>query len=185
MTALTVVLVRLAAPVTAICGTRIAGFFGGGLIHLPTKGGWYLASLLVLVLAVDLHRYAMHRLSHAVPFLWAMHSFHHSAEAISFLTGARHHWVEQVMNNGFPADAGHHIRLSSRHGSHRQYCFFPTGWLLASEPAVSHGAGGHMDQQSAMAPHPPFRAAGAPKQKLRSVAAPVGPCIWDRLDSGS
>ena len=101
MTALTVVLVRLSAPITAICSTRIVGFFGGGLIHLPTKGGWYLASLLVLVLAVDLYRYAMHRLSHAVPFLWAMHSFHHSAEAISLLTGARHHWVEQVMNNGF------------------------------------------------------------------------------------
>jgi len=64
-------------------------FFGGGLIHLPTEGGWYLASLLVLVLATDLYKYAMHRLSHAVPFLWAMHSFHHSAEAISLLTGAR------------------------------------------------------------------------------------------------
>ena len=34
--------------------------------------------------------------------LSAMPSFHCSAEAISLLTGVpRHHWVEQVMNNGF------------------------------------------------------------------------------------
>jgi sterol desaturase/sphingolipid hydroxylase (fatty acid hydroxylase superfamily) len=101
VTGLTIVLVRLSAPLTAICSTTIISFFGGGLIHLPTDGGWYFASLLVLVLAFDLYKYAMHRLSHAVPFLWAMHSFHHSAEAISLLTGARHHWLEQAMNNAF------------------------------------------------------------------------------------
>jgi Sterol desaturase len=129
MTALTVVLVQLSAPITAICSTRIVGFFGGGLIHLPTKGGWYLASLLVLVLAVDLYRYAMHRLSHAVPFLWAMHSFHHSAEAISLLTGARHHWVEQVMNNGFLPMLAIIFAFPPGKAGIVSIVFFPTGWL--------------------------------------------------------
>ena len=43
----------------------------------------------------------MHRLSHIIPFLWQMHSFHHSAEAITFVTGARHHWFEHVLNGAF------------------------------------------------------------------------------------
>ena len=142
MTALTVVLIRLSAPITTICSNRIVDFFGRGLIHLPTEGGWYLASLLVLVLAVDLYRYAMHRLSHAVPLLWAMHSFHRSAETISLLAGARRHWVRTGDEQRIPACAGHQIRISSSHGRHRQHCFFPTGWLLRNQLRrllVSHG----------------------------------------------
>lgn len=34
-------------------------------------------------------RYWMHRIEHAIPALWALHKFHHSAESMSLLTSAR------------------------------------------------------------------------------------------------
>lgn len=34
-------------------------------------------------------QYWMHRLEHAIPALWALHKFHHSAEALSLLTSTR------------------------------------------------------------------------------------------------
>lgn len=39
----------------------------------------------------------MHRLSHMIPLLWAVHSFHHSAERLTVATGARHHWTEEIL----------------------------------------------------------------------------------------
>jgi sterol desaturase/sphingolipid hydroxylase (fatty acid hydroxylase superfamily) len=34
-------------------------------------------------------RYWMHRLEHAIPALWALHKFHHSADSLSLLTSTR------------------------------------------------------------------------------------------------
>jgi sterol desaturase/sphingolipid hydroxylase (fatty acid hydroxylase superfamily) len=45
--------------------------------------------------------YWLHRLQHSVPFLWSMHSLHHSAEAMTMATGARHYWVEQAIVAAF------------------------------------------------------------------------------------
>ena len=45
---------------------------------------------------IDLFKYWLHRLEHMVPALWAIHSFHHSAERITVITGARHHWFEAI-----------------------------------------------------------------------------------------
>jgi hypothetical protein len=42
-------------------------------------------------------QYWMHRLSHKIPLLWAVHSFHHSAERLTAATGARHHWTEAIL----------------------------------------------------------------------------------------
>jgi sterol desaturase/sphingolipid hydroxylase (fatty acid hydroxylase superfamily) len=40
---------------------------------------------------------------HKFRVLWAMHSLHHSAEALSIITGARHFWLEDVINTAvFP-----------------------------------------------------------------------------------
>jgi hypothetical protein len=61
------------------------------------NGYWYFVSLVILVVISDLYTYTFHRLQHAIPFLWAMHSFHHSANALTFVTGARHLWMERVM----------------------------------------------------------------------------------------
>jgi sterol desaturase/sphingolipid hydroxylase (fatty acid hydroxylase superfamily) len=93
----------LAGPLTALSSTAIVKAAGGGFIQLRTDGWWYAVSVLIFVVCLDLYRYSSHRLYHAVPFLWELHSFHHSAEALTFVTGARHHWIQRVMENAcFP-----------------------------------------------------------------------------------
>lgn len=87
----------LAAPITAI----IVKTTGYGFIHLPSEGWWYLVSVIGFLLISDLYSYTLHRLQHTIPFLWAMHSFHHSANAITLVTGARHWWLEKVITGSF------------------------------------------------------------------------------------
>jgi Fe(3+) dicitrate transport protein len=52
---------------------------------------------LALFLAWDLSRYALHRLMHAVPALWAFHQVHHSAPTLTPLTFHRVHPVESAL----------------------------------------------------------------------------------------
>jgi len=89
------------SSVTAVTAGMLIKACGGGLIHLRADGWWFALSLAVYVFVGDLYRYWMHRLSHSVPVLWRLHSFHHSAEAVTFITGARHHWLDRVLNAGF------------------------------------------------------------------------------------
>ena len=89
------------APIAAISAVTITSYTGLGWIHLPTEGYWWYASLAFVVVALDLYKYTFHRLQHAIPFLWAMHSFHHSANALTFITGARHFWLERVLIDAF------------------------------------------------------------------------------------
>jgi sterol desaturase/sphingolipid hydroxylase (fatty acid hydroxylase superfamily) len=70
---------------------------GGGLINLRSDGWWFLLSLVILVLVMDILTYVVHRAQHKFPVLWAMHSLHHSAEAMSMVTGARHFWFEAIV----------------------------------------------------------------------------------------
>lgn len=84
-------------PLTSVCAATLLSWTGAGWIHLPTEGWWYVLSMAVVVVTADLINYSVHRLQHAVPFLWAMHSFHHSASAITLITGARHLWMERVL----------------------------------------------------------------------------------------
>ena len=66
---------------------------------MPMQGYWYFVSLVILVVITDLYTYTFHRFQHAIPFLWAMHSFHHSANALTLATGSRHLWMETVMTS--------------------------------------------------------------------------------------
>jgi sterol desaturase/sphingolipid hydroxylase (fatty acid hydroxylase superfamily) len=92
---------QLLAPFAALSAGTILSYTGFGWIHLPTEGYWWYASLAFVVVALDLYKYTFHRLQHAIPFLWAMHSFHHSANAVTFITGARHFWLERVLSDAF------------------------------------------------------------------------------------
>jgi sterol desaturase/sphingolipid hydroxylase (fatty acid hydroxylase superfamily) len=94
--------IRLAAkpvigPLTVGAGIMIINATGGGWIHLRSDGWWFLFSIVVVVLAFDLWGYILHRAQHKIPALWAMHSLHHSAEALSIITGARHFWLEDFI----------------------------------------------------------------------------------------
>jgi sterol desaturase/sphingolipid hydroxylase (fatty acid hydroxylase superfamily) len=52
----------------------------------------------VLALAVgDLGVYAIHRLTHTVPWLWRFHAVHHSAEEMDWLVGFRFHAVDLLL----------------------------------------------------------------------------------------
>jgi sterol desaturase/sphingolipid hydroxylase (fatty acid hydroxylase superfamily) len=90
---------HLLAPLTAVCSGLILSTLGQGWIYLPMHGYWYFGSIVILVVISDLYIYVFHRLQHAIPVLWAMHSFHHSANALTFVTGARHLWMERVMTS--------------------------------------------------------------------------------------
>src|ERR1700720_652590 len=63
------------APLATVSSSFILSTLGNGWIHLPTHGYWYFVSLAVLIVISDLYTYTFHRLQHAIPFLWAMHSF--------------------------------------------------------------------------------------------------------------
>jgi sterol desaturase/sphingolipid hydroxylase (fatty acid hydroxylase superfamily) len=89
---------RLLGPLTEVCAALVLSATGAGYIKLPTQGLWWPASLIVLVVVYDLYRYWRHRLQHAIPALWAMHSFHHSAEALTVITGGRHYWLEAAID---------------------------------------------------------------------------------------
>jgi sterol desaturase/sphingolipid hydroxylase (fatty acid hydroxylase superfamily) len=96
LVALNLVLNQLLRPVAGFCGATLVSAAGGGLIELRADGWWLVSSLVVLVLAIELFSYLLHRLQHAIPALWAMHSLHHSAESLTVVAGARHYWVEGV-----------------------------------------------------------------------------------------
>jgi sterol desaturase/sphingolipid hydroxylase (fatty acid hydroxylase superfamily) len=86
---------------TAPCAAVIIASLGAGLIPVPTTGWYYIPAVVAFILIGDLYRYGIHRLQHAVPFLWSMHSFHHSANALTLVTGARHHWMEKAIMDAF------------------------------------------------------------------------------------
>lgn len=57
------------------------------------------AGVLIYVLAGDLFAYLFHRAQHAIPFMWAMHSLHHSDESMNATTTERHFWADQFLKS--------------------------------------------------------------------------------------
>jgi sterol desaturase/sphingolipid hydroxylase (fatty acid hydroxylase superfamily) len=97
---------QLLAPASSACAMMVVNAAGGGWINLRSDGWWFLLSFLVLIIAIDSWTYIVHRAQHRFPALWAMHSLHHSAEALSMVTGARHFWLEGPLVSGvFPVVA--------------------------------------------------------------------------------
>ena len=85
------------SPLSSASAVLITNALGAGLIALPATSWMFLPSLLIYLAAQDLLEYAMHRAQHKVPFLWAMHSLHHSEEAYAARTATRHFWLEPVI----------------------------------------------------------------------------------------
>lgn len=63
------------------------------LFRLPDTGGAFLLTLLI----ADFAYYWYHRLSHEIPFLWAMHHTHHSSPWFNFTTAVRLNWVAKFL----------------------------------------------------------------------------------------
>ena len=77
---------------------RAAMLLGGPVLYLEAESVLGSVALVVIyALYIDCAKYWMHRLSHKVPLFWAVHSFHHSAERLTVVTGARHHWADTIL----------------------------------------------------------------------------------------
>lgn len=86
----------IAIPIAARARDLIvAALGGGGWIRLESHSTAVAVLFTVTYLFfMDMYKYWLHRLGHTIPFLWSMHSFHHSAERITIVTGARHTWIQ-------------------------------------------------------------------------------------------
>lgn len=72
---------------------QIAGL--PSLLHGKDMPFWMAFPIFLLV--GDFGEFLYHRTQHKVPFLWAMHSLHHSDPEMSVLTTQRHFWGDQLI----------------------------------------------------------------------------------------
>lgn len=70
---------------------------GGGLVELPGNGLLLPVGVLAYLGLTDLMEYGFHRAQHAVPWLWRMHSLHHSEETMNATTTLRHFWLDSLI----------------------------------------------------------------------------------------
>ena len=54
----------------------------------------FILQVIIIMIVTDFAQYWLHRLFHAVPFLWKFHSVHHSATSMDWLAGSRLHIIE-------------------------------------------------------------------------------------------
>lgn len=57
----------------------------------------FIPQLLLCLLVADLAEYAVHRAYHEVPWLWKVHSVHHSVNTLDWLAGSRLHMLEIIV----------------------------------------------------------------------------------------
>jgi sterol desaturase/sphingolipid hydroxylase (fatty acid hydroxylase superfamily) len=82
--------------VAALVGLAL-NYTGAGYFHLSNSGPGLVLSAAVYFMIYDFLRYWIHRLEHAVPILWTMHSLHHNAEHLNPFTGDRVYWLSAVL----------------------------------------------------------------------------------------
>ena len=70
----------------------------GGSGSLVDARAWpFWRAFPAFVLVIDFAEYLFHRTQHAFPFMWAMHSLHHSDSNMTATTTERHFWGEQII----------------------------------------------------------------------------------------
>jgi sterol desaturase/sphingolipid hydroxylase (fatty acid hydroxylase superfamily) len=84
-------------PLIAVSETGLINAAGGGLVNLTTWPLWLGAA--TFLVASDLGEYLFHRAQHAMPWLWAMHSLHHSDKAMNISTSQRHFWLDPALKS--------------------------------------------------------------------------------------
>jgi sterol desaturase/sphingolipid hydroxylase (fatty acid hydroxylase superfamily) len=55
--------------------------------------------LVAFVLVMDCGEYLFHRAQHAIPWLWKLHSLHHSDPNMTALTANRHFWGDPIIKS--------------------------------------------------------------------------------------
>lgn len=79
----------------ALLFTWLPGWTGPALIDGAKLPFW--AGFLLFLLVKDLGEFLFHYAQHRVPFLWAMHSLHHSDPEMAVLTTQRHFWADPLI----------------------------------------------------------------------------------------
>jgi sterol desaturase/sphingolipid hydroxylase (fatty acid hydroxylase superfamily) len=80
--------VFILAPIMALVKPHVGVF----LPRLPLP-----VSIVLYLLIVDFGFYWLHRVQHALPWLWAFHSVHHAQQRMTFLTTYRFHLLDQSL----------------------------------------------------------------------------------------
>ncbi|MBM3486341.1 MAG: sterol desaturase family protein [Alphaproteobacteria bacterium] len=86
---------RLLLPVAGVAFAALVAEHGFGLFSRIEAPIWL--ATVVTLLVLDLGRYAVHRMLHAVPFLWRLHGMHHTDGDYDVTTGLRFHPFESVL----------------------------------------------------------------------------------------
>ncbi|MBV9755181.1 MAG: sterol desaturase family protein [Hyphomicrobiales bacterium] len=90
----------LLLPASNWLGDKL-GLSGGDTTLIEDWIPWFMDKpllLFVLYFAIfDLTQYVIHRLQHAVPWWWALHSLHHSQRQVSCWTDDRNHMLDDVL----------------------------------------------------------------------------------------
>lgn len=133
-----IILSRAFAPISGVVVAMAISMSGGGLIPLRADGWWFPLSMAIVLIAMELQGYWYHRLQHCVPFLWSMHSLHHSAEAMSLATGARHYWLEQAIIFSFLPSIAMLFRVPHEIARFMPY-FFLTEYVAHMNVKVAFG----------------------------------------------
>lgn len=81
-------------PILGFVAVSISGAAHWGLITLPSSGWFFIPAMLAYLFVMDFAEYLFHRFQHSVPFLWEMHSLHHSDTTLNASSVQRHFWLE-------------------------------------------------------------------------------------------
>lgn len=80
-----------------IGGALSAAARSAGLPSLHVSAWPFALGAVTYLLVHDFGEFAFHRAQHAVPWLWRMHSLHHSDPCMSATTTERHFWADGVL----------------------------------------------------------------------------------------
>ncbi|SDU66871.1 Fatty acid hydroxylase superfamily protein [Pseudomonas mandelii] len=137
--------------------------------------------LLLVAAVLDLSLYAMHRISHHVPWLWRFHMIHHSAERLYWMNGERRHPLHAALMAGpglvvlFAFGAPSAVVatwfgiLTAHLAFQHSNLDYRVGWVAVC-------ARGRQD--SSLAPQARLRRCPG---ELRRISDGVGSAIWDVL----
>jgi sterol desaturase/sphingolipid hydroxylase (fatty acid hydroxylase superfamily) len=89
----------LLAPFMSSITGFVVGAAAGGPISIPAHGWRFIAGASIYVIAMDFGEYLFHRAQHRLPWLWAMHSLHHSDAKMNVSTTLRHFWGDHLIKS--------------------------------------------------------------------------------------
>ena len=92
----TIVVASVLAVATMWAGWTVPGGLANGfgpLAKLP-----FPVAVVIALIVVDLASYWLHRVLHAVPFLWRFHAIHHSSPKLRWSSAGRTHPLNELVN---------------------------------------------------------------------------------------